>query len=143
MTIAAIPSDYLEYAPPPAQSIPSPTQVTQVTPVPPRAPGAVRARFVIKWHWDSRGTVLRLVRVSGLPAHARLTVRCLGRRCPRIRATASGRKPISRLLARLSRRRFLPGDRILLVVSAPGRRPERIALDIRRRRSPRARLLSA
>jgi hypothetical protein len=129
-------------APPPAPT-PSPPTVTQTTPVP-KAPGAIRTRFEIRWHFDPRGTVLRSVRVvSGLPAHARVSVRCAGRHCPRVRGSAIGRRAVRRLLGKLAGRRFSAGDRLFLTVTAPGRRAERIALTIRRERKPLGRVLSA
>jgi hypothetical protein len=119
--------------------IPAPP-VTVTTPVP-TAPGAVHARFVIKWRWDGQGTVLRSIDVRGLPPHPRLSVSCHGAHCPRIRATARGRGRIGTLLKRLAGRRFAPGDVMLITVSARGRRRERIQVRIRRQRVPLARLL--
>jgi hypothetical protein len=81
--------------------------------------------------------------ISGLPAHARLSVRCAGRHCPRIRASAAGRRAVGRLLGKLADKRFSPGDRLFITVTAPGHRAERIALTIRRERKPLGRVLSA
>jgi hypothetical protein len=125
-------------APPPTPAPP----VTVTTPAP-KAPGAVRARFVIKWHWDGRGTVIRAIRVRGLPRRPRLAVSCAGHGCPRIRAHATGAKRIASLLKRLVGRRFAPGDVMLMTVTAPALKPERISLHIRRARVPLARLLTS
>jgi hypothetical protein len=90
-----------------------------------------------------RGTVVRHVRLlSGLPAHGRVTIRCVGRRCPRIRAIADGRRAVVEMLARLAGRRFSPGDRLLITVTARGHTPERIEMRIRRGHKPLARLLA-
>ena len=138
----------LEYSPAatPSTTPPSsapPTQVTQTTPVP-RSPRAIHARFRVKWHYNRRGTVVRYVRaVSGLPRHGRVTIRCTGPRCPHVHATAAGPKAVAWMLARLAGRRFMPGDRLLITVTAPGHRPERIELRIRRGRKPVGRLLSS
>lgn len=123
--------------------IPPPTPappVTVTTPAP-KAPGAVRARFVIKWHWDGHSTVIRAIRVRGLPRRPRLAVSCAGHGCPRIRAHATGARRIRSLLKRLVGERFAPGDVMLITVSAPGLERERISLHIRRARVPLARLL--
>ncbi|HEX3976603.1 MAG TPA: hypothetical protein VHW96_10080 [Solirubrobacteraceae bacterium] len=138
----------LEYSPAPASPTasptpPPPTQVTQTTPVP-KAPGAIRARFAIRWHLNRRGTVVRYVHlVSGLPQHGRVSIRCVGHHCPRIRATATGPHAIVKMLARLAGRRFGPGERLLITVTASGRRPERIELRFRPGHKPLARLLSS
>lgn len=137
----------LEYSPPPPPSPPPspapPTQVTQTTPVP-RSPRAIHARFKVGWRYNRRGTVVRFVKlVAGLPGDGRVTIRCTGPRCPRIHASAAGRRAVTRMLARLAGRRFVPGDRLLITVTARGRRPERIALSIRRGRRPLGRLLSS
>jgi hypothetical protein len=138
----------LEYSPAAAPSNPPPnpappTQVTQTTPVP-KLPGAIHALFRVKWHYNRRGTVVRDVRlVSGLPARGRVTVRCTGSHCPHIHATAAGHKAVATMLAKLAGRRFVPGDRLLITVTAGGHRAERIELKIRRGRKPLGRLLSS
>ncbi len=137
----------LEYSPA-ASSNPSPvpappTQVTQTTPVP-KQPGAIHALFRVKWHYNRRGTVVRYIRLlSGLPASGRVTVRCTGPHCPHVHASAARHKAVVKMLAKLTGRRFDPGDRLLITVTAPGHRPERIELRIRRGRKPLGRLLSS
>jgi hypothetical protein len=101
-----------------------PTQVTQTTPVP-KSPSAIR----------------RIRLTSGLPAHGRVAVRCMGPRCPHIRATAAGHKAVARMLARLAGRRLRAGDRPLITVTAPRHRPEQVELRIRRGRTPVGRVL--
>jgi hypothetical protein len=137
----------LEYSPAassnPSPSPAPPTQITQTTPVP-KQPGAIHALFRVKWHYNRRGTVVRYLRlVSGLPAHGRVTVRCTGPHSPRVHATAAGHKGVAKMLAKLAGRRFDPGDRVLITVTARGHRAERIELKIRRGRKPLGRLLSS
>ena len=126
-----------------AAPVPAPSPPVTVTTPAPTARRTVHARFVIKWRWDGHGTVIRAIRVRGLPRRARLAVSCQGRRCPRIRAHATGPKRIASLLKRLVGRRFAPGDVMLITVAAPGLRRERIQLHIRRGRVPLARLLKS
>jgi hypothetical protein len=110
----------------------------QYTPV---ASRGVRAQFVISWRWLGKHTTLRLIRVRRLPRRAHVSVRCAGRGCPRLKVTSVGATRIKRLLDGLRGRRFAVGDRLLINVSAPHRRTERIELRIRDNRSPKARLI--
>lgn len=114
----------------------------QITPAP-RGPGRVRARFVLSWHWSGRHTTLRSVTVRRLPGGARMAISCHGHGCPPGVATvASGSGAVKRALSGIHDRRFRAGDRILITVTAPGRRPDRILIRIRSGRIPRARLLA-
>lgn len=131
----------LEYSPAPPPGPAPPTQVTQTTPVP-RSPKAIHASFKVGWRYNRRGTVVRYIKlVGGLPRHGRVTIRCAGPRCPRIHATAIGHRAVVKMLSKLGGRRFVPGDHVLITVTAPGHRAERIELQIRRRRRPLGRLL--
>ena len=130
-------------SPNPPAPPPPPTQVTQTTPVP-KARGAIHARFKVRFHYGPHVTVVRDIRLlSGLPARGQVTITCAGPHCPRIRATAAGRRRVAKMLARLAGRPFAAGDRLLITVAAPGHRPERIELRIRRGRKPVGRLLSS
>lgn len=102
---------------------------------------ALHARFVITWHWRGATTVLRSIRVTHLARRARVAVRCTGLRCPRLRAHATGPRKVAALLKRLAARRLHAGQSLLITVTAPHHRAERIRLDIRNGRKPRARLL--
>jgi hypothetical protein len=116
------------------------TSNPQTTPAP-SGRRTLHARFTISWRWSGATTVLRSIRVAKLPRNAHVAVRCAGRRCPRIRAGASGPRRVATLLHRLGGRRFRAGQRLLITVTAPRRRAERIELQIRDGRLPRARLL--
>jgi hypothetical protein len=113
------------------------TSNPQTTPRPRRG---VQARFVISWDWAARTTLLRSIGARRLPRSARVSVRCLGPRCPRLRVRSASGRHVQRLLHALGGRRFRAGDRILLTVRQRHRRAERIVLLIRRGRIPRARL---
>ena len=116
------------------------TSNPQTTPNP-RGRNVVRARFVISWTWSGATTLLRSIRVQRLPRRARVSVRCAGRSCPRLKAAATGSRRVSALLRRLGGRRLTAGQTLLITVTAPHRRAERIALTIRSGRKPAARLL--
>jgi hypothetical protein len=113
------------------------TSNPQTTPRPRRG---VRARFVISWDWAPRTTLLRSIQARKLPRSARVSVRCVGSRCPRLRIHSASGGRVRRLLRALGGRRFPAGDRILLTVTQRHHRAERIVLLIRRGHIPRARL---
>lgn len=102
---------------------------------------ALHAQFTISWRWSGPTTLLRSIRVKHLLRNARVTVRCAGKHCPRLRTSATGPRKISAMLAHLAGRRLTAGQSLLITVTAPRHRPERIALGIRNGRKPTARLL--
>ncbi len=114
------------------------TSNPQTTPRPRRG---VKARFVISWDWAAHTTLLRSIEARKLARTARVSVRCVGSHCPRLRIRRASGGRVRRLLHALGGRRFRAGDRILLTVRQRHRRAERIVLVIRRGRIPRARLL--
>jgi hypothetical protein len=116
------------------------TSNPQTTPNP-SGRGALHARFTISWRWDGALTVLRSIGVAHLPRDARVAVRCAGARCPRLRASATGPRKVAKLLRRLGGRRLTAGQRLLITVTAPRHRAERIVLGIRNGRKPTARLI--
>jgi hypothetical protein len=116
------------------------TSNPQTTPVP-RSARAVHARFVISWSWAGNNTTLRSIRVEKLTKRANVSVRCLGRGCPRLRIKSASAHRVGKLLSRLGGKRFRTGDKLRLTVTARGRTAERIELRIRTNRLPSARLL--
>jgi hypothetical protein len=108
----------------------------------PAARRRVHARLLISWRWSAQRTVLRSLRISKLPRHARVSVACSGPRCPTLRVHAAIKRHVRRLRRALAHLRLHPGDRLHITVRAPGHRPERIVLVIRRGAEPRARLLN-
>jgi hypothetical protein len=71
-----------------------------------------------------------------------VSVRCVGRHCPRLRAAATGLRKVAALLSRLGGLRLSAGQSLLITVTAPHHTPERVALGIRSGRKPTARLLN-
>jgi hypothetical protein len=107
----------------------------------PAARRGVRAQFIISWRWLHRRTTLRSLTVRRLPRDARVAARCTGRSCPKLKVHSAPAGHISRLLTALRDTRFRAGDNLVITVSAPRHRTERIELTIRDNRQPRARLL--
>jgi hypothetical protein len=116
------------------------TSNPQTTPTP-RSRRAVHARFVISWSWNGPHTELRSIKVQKLTRSARVAVRCLGRGCPRLKVKSAGSRHVGRLLRALGGKRFRAGNRLRITVTAPHRQAERIELDMRNNRQPRARLV--
>ena len=81
------------------------------------------------------------MRVKRLARNARVVVRCAGKSCPKLRASAKGPRRVSALLRKLAGRRLRAGQSLLITVTAPRRAAERIAVRIRHGRKPSARLL--
>jgi hypothetical protein len=115
------------------------TSNPQYTPV---ARRGVRAQFVISWQWLGRHTTLRSLSVRRLPGDGRVSVHCRGRGCPKLKVTSVPARRITRLLHALRGRRFVRNDTLLITVSAPHRRAERVLLTILNNRKPTARLVT-
>jgi hypothetical protein len=116
------------------------TSNPQTTPVP-RSRRAVHARFVISWSWNGTRTSLRSITVQKLTRSAHVAVRCLGRGCPRLKVRSASSRHVGTLLRGLRGKRFRAGDRLRITVTQPRRQAERIELQMRDNRLPRARLL--
>lgn len=114
------------------------TSNPQKTPKPRRG---VKAQFELSWRWKRARTVLRSIKVHKLPSDGRVRIRCTGRHCPKLKVRSAPAKRVRTLLRGLDGRTFRAGDRLLITVSAPRRRAERIQLKIRAGREPTARLL--
>ncbi len=117
------------------------TSNPQTTPKP-RGRGALHAQFTISWRWNGATTLLRSIRVRDLPRKARLSVRCVGKHCPRLGFAVRGSRKVTRKLRSLAGRHLRAGQTLLITVTAPHHRAERIALDILDGRKPAARLLT-
>jgi hypothetical protein len=105
-----------------------------------RAHRQIRAKITMGWRWNAQRTVLTRVSFFNMPATAGLLVTCKGKRCPfkTRKGTERGIKAFARRLVGSS---FLPGDKLMLTISAQGRRAERAQVTIRDERLPRAQLL--
>ncbi|MFZ1993437.1 MAG: hypothetical protein WAU75_04955 [Solirubrobacteraceae bacterium] len=116
------------------------TSNPQTTPAP-SGRRALHARFVISWRWAGATTLLRSIRVTHLLRNARVTVRCAGKHCPRLKASATGPRKVATMLRKLEDRRLRAGQSLLITVTAPRHQAERIRLHIRNGRVPLAKLL--
>lgn len=128
-------------APPPP---PAPVVTTPVTtPVPqPTAPHALAVRLRISWTWNHTTTRLHMAKIGSFPGRSQIFVQCRGKGCPRKRdISAHGARNVRRLLHNLRGRRFHAGDRVLIVLKAPGYLPERAMVRIRNGRLPQITLL--
>jgi hypothetical protein len=116
------------------------TSNPQTTPAP-SGLRALHARFVISWLWTGATTILRSIRVTHLLGGARVAVRCAGKHCPRLRASARGPRKVATMLRELAGRRLRAGQSLLVTVTAARHTAERIAVRIRNGLKPSARLL--
>jgi hypothetical protein len=115
-----------------------------LTPSPSRKGGeGVKTRFLVSWGWNGPVTHLRSIRVHRLPRNGRLTVSCEGAHCPHLKLHSVSARHVKRLLKELRGRRLLAGDRLLLTVTQPHHRAERIAISVQTGAQPIATLLSA
>jgi List-Bact-rpt repeat protein len=120
----------------------APGHGTVAVPVPKtRRHRQIRAKITIGWRWNARRTVLTRMSYSHLPATAKVLASCKGKRCP-FRTRTGAARSINAFERRLVGSAFVTGDRLMLTISAPGRRAERAQLTIRHLRIPRAQLLS-
>jgi hypothetical protein len=100
----------------------------------------IRTKITMGWRWDAHRTVLTRLSFFNLPATAKILVTCTGKRCPFKTRTGTAHG-IQAFEHRLVGSAFLPGDKLLLTISARDRRAERAQVTIRRERIPRAQLL--
>jgi hypothetical protein len=115
------------------------TSNPQTTPEP-HGPG-LHAQFSISWRWSGARTQLRSIRVKHLARNARVRVRCVGKHCPRLGASARGPRRVASMLRKLAGHRLRAGQSLLITVTAPHHSAERIVLDIRKGRKPSAKLV--
>jgi hypothetical protein len=126
--------------PPPVVTIPVATPLPVLT----QGPGArrrVSVRITITWTWNRGRTRLHEIRLGRLPQGAHVAVHCAGRGCPRRHSRIAAARRVTGLLRGLDGTVYRAGDRILITISAPGRRSERASVRIRAGRLPLAREL--
>jgi hypothetical protein len=142
-TGADAPSLTITYVPPGTTTVT--TTVTQTTPKPTRVGGsrshhALSVHLVFGWTWVNADVRLRKITIGRLPAHVTVSLTCRSG-CSKRTTHATGASAARRLLLSLRRRRYRPGDVLLITLAAPGRRAERVQVVIRRERVPLTRLL--
>jgi hypothetical protein len=127
----------------PASAVAPPTPAS--TPLTPRqttinviasGPRAFPGHVKLAWKWAGRRTVLKRVRITHLPRHAQVTVRCHGRGCYHPRTRRGRRGHMIGLEHALSGRVFHPGQRLTIVARARGFRTLHAVIRIRRGRQP-------
>jgi hypothetical protein len=125
-----------------APSSPVTVPVTVSLPTTPHRHGrrALNVRIIVSWTWNQAWTRLSRIRLGRLPRHTSMTITCRGRRCPR-RAHAANNHRLHALLRALAGTRYHAGDRILIVLRAPGESPERVKIFVHYGRLPTAKLL--
>jgi hypothetical protein len=111
--------------------------------VAPRRSGShrrIHVRMTFDWFWSGSRTRLGHVTAARFPRNGTVHISCSGRGCPR-KSVAARYRGVKRVLASLKGTTYHAGDLISVVISAPGRRSERIELRIRNGKIPAARLL--
>jgi len=118
------------------------TRTSTTVTVPPPKPALKQVSVAIKldWKWDGDRTRLIWIRFGRLPAHATIRVSCDGRHCLRP-AKAAGTGERRKLIASLEHNVFRAGQKLLITIGAPGRKPERAECQIRNGKEPLAKLL--
>jgi hypothetical protein len=131
--------------PPPSSSSPPVVTTPTSTSLPqPTTPHELAVTLQMSWTWNAATTRLHGTKLGSLPGRAQIVVQCRGKRCPgRPNLSASGARNVRRLLRRLHGRRYHAGDRVLIVLKAPGYLPERALVKIRNGRLPRVTLLAS
>src|ERR1700733_6437547 len=136
-------------SPPPTTS-PTPTSPAPVVTTPtstsipePTTPHELAVRLQMSWTWNAAITRLHGTRLGSVPGRAEIFVQCRGKGCPgRRNLSADGARKVRRLLRRLHGRRYRAGDRVLIILKAPGYLPERAMVRIRNGKLPRVTLLA-
>lgn len=116
------------------------TSNPQTTPAP-TGRHRVHMRFKIKWRFAGRHTRALKIWTERAPRRGRVTVRCVGRRCPRLKVKSGAPRHLERVIGSLLAGRFTAGQKLLINVAAPHLRTERIEIRIRNGKMPSARLL--
>jgi hypothetical protein len=122
-------------APPPPVKKPNPVVLV---PTPTKLP-RLRVRIVMHWTWDYGVTHLHRLTVPRMPRDATFAIKCKGKGCRQ--RTHVGARRLHRLTRKLDGRAYRAGDRIMITITERRHKPERIEIEIRYGRGPRARLL--
>jgi hypothetical protein len=98
---------------------------------------AIAAALRAKWRLGEAGTAVRRLILTGLPAGAKLQVRCRGAGCPFAQkrlGSSRGQAKLTRLFAKSV---LKPGALIELLIDVPGMTPEVIDIKMRSGRKPK------
>jgi hypothetical protein len=125
----------LPMVPPQPLGHPILTGTAPIVVVPHRRRGHVNVKVIARWRWFPTRTRLRSLGLDKLPKRATVRLSCTGRHCPARRYLARPGRA-ARFRHRVSGATFAAGDRLVLTISVPHRRPERVAIRIRRGRKP-------
>jgi hypothetical protein len=106
----------------------------------PRRQRYVRVKITLSWRWDLDRTQLVSIELGRIQRGMKIRIRCTGRGCPRGALAANARRARSALQA-LDGLIYDAGDRLLIVITAPGRTPERARVVFRYGRIPRTALV--
>jgi hypothetical protein len=101
----------------------------------------IRAKITMGWRWNARRTVLTRVSFFNVPADARIVATCKGKRCP-FKTRKGTERRVEAFAHSLAGSAFFTGDKLMLTISARGRRAERAQVTILHERLPRAQLLA-
>jgi Putative metal-binding motif len=101
----------------------------------------VTATVVHSWHVNARGARATRLVVRNAPATARVTVRCLGKRCRLRPSTVEVSAKGTARLTRLVRRRLRPRTVLEVRITAPSMIGKVVRYPVRRRAIPRGRTL--
>lgn len=122
---------------PPSQS----TGTGSVTITPPHRKHTLSVRIVMRWHYNHVHTRLIWIKLGRAPGKTALSISCRGRGCPAhtLHAPGAALRRHHRTLA--VGRVYRVGDRLLLTLTAPHWKAERVRITIRNYRTPSERLL--
>ena len=110
-----------------------------VSPVP--GAGVVPTRLTVGWAGASPDVAIHSVSARHLPRRGHVSIRCLGRHCPELARHSARVARVGRLWSALKAASFRTGQRLRIVIYAPGRRSERIQYTIQPTGLPGQRLL--
>jgi hypothetical protein len=129
--------------PPPPPPPPAVVNVPHTTAFPvPSIPRELAVLLRISWTWNHRTTRLHRARIGSFPGRAQIFVQCRGKGCPGKRdISAHGSRNVRRLLRGLRGDRYRAGDRVVIILKAPGYLPERAMVRILDGRLPQITLL--
>jgi hypothetical protein len=105
--------------------------------------GRVHMRFKIKWQFKDSHTRALRIWTERAPRRGRVTVRCVGRHCPKLKVAAGAPRHLANVIASLVHSRFTAGQKLMITVRSPHLRAERIEIGMRFNRKPTARLLTS